>query len=86
VDRLEPYSTTFSDLFFRNVRLNIIWNHLKQQIYAMQPANVEDLKDRIVRACRTISPQILRRIRSAILERALFCERMEGSHFEHMKI
>jgi len=48
------------------------------------PITVEDLKDRIVRACRTISPQILRRVRSAILDRAVFCERMEGGHFEHM--
>jgi len=61
-----------------------LWGHLKQQVYATRPASVEDLKDRIVRACRTISPQILRRVRSAILDRAVFCERMEGGHFEHM--
>jgi len=61
-----------------------LWGHLKQQVYATRPASVEDLKDRIVRACRTISPQILRRVRSAILDRTIFCERMEGSHLEHM--
>lgn len=61
-----------------------LWGHLKEQIYATRPASVEELKDKIVRACRTISPQVLRRVRSAILKRALFCERMEGGHFEHM--
>jgi len=48
------------------------------------PTTVEDLKDRSVRACRTISPQILRRVRSAILDRAIFFERVEGGHFKHM--
>jgi len=55
-----------------------LWGHLKQQIYAPRSASVKDLKDRIVRACHAISPQILRRVRSAILDRAVFCERMEG--------
>jgi len=45
------------------------------------PTTVEDLKDRSVRACRTISPQILHRVRSAILDRAIFFERV---HFKHM--
>jgi len=39
------------------------------------PTTVEDLKDRIVRACHTINPQILCRVRSAILNRAIFFER-----------
>jgi len=50
----------------------------------MRPASIEDLKDRIVRACRAITPQILCRVREAILDRAILCERMEGSHFEHI--
>jgi len=33
---------------------------------------------------RTISSQILRQVRSAILKRALFCERMKKGYFEHM--
>lgn len=61
-----------------------LWGHIKQQVYATRPVSVEDLKDRIVRACRAISPRILRRVRRAILKRAIFCERMEGGHFEHM--
>jgi len=61
-----------------------LWGHLKQQVYATRPASIEDLKDRIVRACRAITPQILCRVREAILDRAILCERMEGSHFEHI--
>ncbi|EZA47816.1 hypothetical protein X777_15340 [Ooceraea biroi] len=61
-----------------------LWGHLKQQLYATPPANVQDLKDRIVRICRTIRPQILQRVRNSILNRAILCERMEGGHFEHL--
>ncbi|XP_011874347.1 PREDICTED: uncharacterized protein LOC105565619, partial [Vollenhovia emeryi] len=38
-----------------------LWGHLKEQVYATRPVSVQDLKNRIVRACRTISPEILRR-------------------------
>ncbi|XP_011861119.1 PREDICTED: uncharacterized protein LOC105558173 [Vollenhovia emeryi] len=38
-----------------------LWGHLKEQVYATRPVSVQDFKERIVRACRTISPEILRR-------------------------
>jgi len=36
------------------------------------------LKNRIVRACRKINPQILRRVRSAILKRLYFVKGWKG--------
>jgi len=48
--RLEPYSTTFSDLFFRNIRLNnhieIIWNqinHMKSDEKLQQRVTVRNM-------------------------------------------
>lgn len=61
-----------------------LWGYLKQQVYATRPVCAQDLKDRIVRACRAISPQILRRVRCSILDRTIFCETVKGGHFEHL--
>jgi hypothetical protein len=61
-----------------------LWGHIKQQVYATRPENLQDLKDKIVRACRAISPQVLERVREAIVNRALRCEQVNGSHFEHL--
>jgi len=47
------------------------------------PTIVEDLENRIVRACCAINPQILR-LHSAILDKTIFFERMEGGYFEHL--
>ncbi|XP_026825251.1 uncharacterized protein LOC113561894 [Ooceraea biroi] len=73
-----PHSPDLTPLDF------FLWGHLKQQVYATRPASVQDLKERIIRACSMISPQILRRVRKAILDRTLLCEEMEGAHFEHV--
>ena len=61
-----------------------LWGHVKQQVYATRPENVQDLKDRIERACRAVSPQVLRRVREAVLNRTVLCEERNGSHFEHL--
>lgn len=61
-----------------------LWGYLKQQVYATRPVCAQDLKDRIVRACRAISPQILRQLRCSILDRTIFCETVKGGHFEHL--
>ena len=61
-----------------------LWGYVKDTVYASQPGSQAELRQRIVEACRSITPETLARVRGAILHRAQVCVAHDGRHFEHL--
>lgn len=61
-----------------------LWGHLKSKVYATQPADIEDLRQRIIEECRQVTPQVLANVRELFESRLYYCMEMNGGHFEHL--
>ena len=48
------------------------------------PTTKEDMKERIVAACRSVTPEMLRRVRESIQKRLQKCIEVDGRQFEHL--
>jgi hypothetical protein len=59
-----------------------IWPYIKNLVYQTQPDSIEDLRERIINAFDTITPEMLRNIRANILKRLNLCLLLNGVHFE----
>lgn len=73
-----PRSPDFSPLDF------FLWGHLKSVVFMTQPANIEELKQRINEECRNITPQMLQNVRENFMNRLPRCQEMNGGQFEHL--
>lgn len=64
-----------------------LWGYLAQKVYDQRegPANIEDLKNRIVEACRSITVRQLQNVKDAFYDRLCQCLANFGGHFEHLK-
>lgn len=60
-----------------------LWGHVKNEVYATEPQDVADLKRRIIAACGSLHPQVLKRVVRSMEERFMACVSVEGRHFEH---
>jgi len=45
-----------------------LWGTLKNIVYQEVPTTLENIKQRIIAACATISPQVLRNVRASVIE------------------
>lgn len=62
-----------------------IWGYVKEKVYyAAAPATLEILEERILRAFRSITPQMLRNVMRETIERAGMCLEQGGMHFENL--
>lgn len=60
-----------------------LWGHIKSLVYITEPRDITDLKQRIVDACASISPEIIGRAVGSMQKRFMVCVGAEGGHFEH---
>lgn len=62
-----------------------LWGYLKDIVYTIEPRNLEDLKNRIRRACQSVTPEMVRGacIRN-LQQRFQLCVRENGQQFEHL--
>jgi hypothetical protein len=60
-----------------------LWGHIKHQVFLTEPRDIDDLKDRITRACRAISPIMCENSRRAFYDRLGYCLVENGQHFGH---
>lgn len=72
-----PRSPDLSPLDF------FLWGYVKDQVFATEPIDINDMKNRITSACASIRPEVLRRVTQSVRERFMFCIAVEGKHFEH---
>lgn len=62
-----------------------LWGHLKGIVYSTQPEDLEDLKNKIREACRTVTPEIIRAACNRnLLNRFENCVTEGGNQFEHL--
>lgn len=60
-----------------------LWGHLKEKVYKTPVQSVEDLKTRIRRHYREITPEILREVWKHAEFRLYALQRVSGKHLEH---
>ena len=51
---------------------------------AVAPTMSDDMKEKILRACTEITPQMLAEVRRSFHQRINKCLQVEGHHFEHL--
>ena len=51
---------------------------------AVAPTTLDDMKERIRRACAEITPQMLAEVRRSFHQRINKCLQVKGHHFEHI--
>jgi hypothetical protein len=61
-----------------------LWGHLKSVVYRTAPTSLDDLRNRIVTACRQIPPEVFQRVREAFHQRLFYCQEVNGAQFEHL--
>lgn len=59
-----------------------IWPYIKNIVYQTQPNSMADLRERIINAFGTITPEMLGNIRANILKRLNLCLLLDGNHIE----
>lgn len=61
------------------------WGYLKGQVYTEEPRSLEDLKNKITRACRAIPEEVIRSAcTTELLKRYELCQTENGQQFEHL--
>lgn len=61
-----------------------LWGYLKNRVFKTQPANLDELRNRITGEIRNITPEVLNRVREQFHSRLLKCQEVDGGHFEHL--
>lgn len=60
-----------------------LWGFLKSKVYERESTSQADLVNRIMMACRSVTPTMLRKLQPEVLKRFQYCISAEGRHFEH---
>lgn len=61
-----------------------LWGYLKQLVYDTQPTSLEDLTQRIIQACNTVTPEMIKSACTrALMLRFEACLAENGRQFEH---
>lgn len=61
-----------------------LWGHVKSIVYREPPTTADNMKERIRATFRTITPEMLNRVRASFITRIDKCLNNGGQHFEHI--
>lgn len=61
-----------------------LWGHLQNKVYYNHCNNIQELRQRIIDAFQTVSPDMVRHAIRQIRERTNRCIENQGGHFEHL--
>lgn len=61
-----------------------LWGYLKSIVYKTKPLDLNDLRERITLAIRSITPDMLNNVRRQFYLRLGCCQDVHGEHFEHL--
>jgi hypothetical protein len=61
-----------------------LWGHIKTIVYRTAPNSEQELRQRILNAAQTITPQMLRNVQGSIRRRLGKCIEANGQNFEHL--
>jgi len=82
MDRTQPISwlTRSPDIIPLDL---FLWGTLKNIVCQKVPITLENMKQRIIAACATISPQVLRSVPASRIGRLQCCINANGHNFKH---
>lgn len=61
-----------------------LWGYVKGMVYKTKPRDLDDLRERITLAIRSVTPQMLNNVRRHFYLRLGCCQDVQGKHFEHL--
>ena len=61
-----------------------LWGTLKDMVYKEEPTTLHDMQQRIIAACASISPDVIKRSTQSVIGRIQSCIDNNGHHFEHL--
>ena len=61
-----------------------LWAFVKERVMAVVPATLNDMKERIRRACSEITPQMLAEVRRSFHQRINKYLQVAGRHYQHL--
>lgn len=61
-----------------------VWPYIKHKVYQMAPETMEDLKECVINAFNTITPNMLQNVHANILKRLRMCLAVDGNHIEQL--
>lgn len=61
-----------------------LWGHLKTVVFKTQPTSLDDLRQRIIAECASISREVFQNVRNEFENRLYFCLAQNGVHFGHL--
>ncbi|GBN69769.1 hypothetical protein AVEN_111939-1 [Araneus ventricosus] len=63
----------------------VLWEYLKQQVYATPPPTLQDIQRHITDTCTNVTPAMLHHVQREIQARIQMCNVADGEKFEHRK-
>lgn len=60
------------------------WGKVKNEVYSVPIENERHLRERITESCRSVTPEMLARVRGSFQRRIDICQEREGRQFEHL--
>lgn len=60
------------------------WGYLKSKVFETKPADIDELRARIIDISNLITPEILRNVQESIYIRMAHCQGVNGHQFEHL--
>ncbi|KZC11071.1 hypothetical protein WN55_02619 [Dufourea novaeangliae] len=61
-----------------------LWGHLKSKVYNDVPTTAENMRQRVLHECRSITAEKLKNMQQEFIYRLQKCIQVHGPHFEHL--
>lgn len=61
-----------------------LWGYLKSKVFVNRPNNMQELKERIRREVRVITPEMVGNVQREFIDRLGYCQAVNGAHFQHL--
>jgi hypothetical protein len=61
-----------------------LWGYVKHNVFKTRPNDLQELQQRIINTCATITPVMLSNVRRSFAERVALCFAVDGQHIEHL--
>ncbi|XP_070529953.1 histone-lysine N-methyltransferase SETMAR-like [Cardiocondyla obscurior] len=81
IGRNGPWPARSPDL---NVLDYFVWGYIKNRVENVRDRNVEEVRENIIAAFNTITPNVAHRATRQIIQRARLCIQQQGNHFEQL--
>lgn len=61
-----------------------LWGYVKSKVFVTQPESLDELRQRIIGICASLTPEVFQNVREEFEDRLFMCQEVNGAHFEHL--